>query len=306
MPVLTTAFAALLVGMSLSNSGEVRAAMDTGDPAAPLPTAHAHNDYQHADPCVGAIALGFRSLEVDVHPVGDDLLVGHDPEDLVPERTIERLYLEPLRAWCDATAATDATEAEPPLTLLVDIKRHPARTLELLLAKLEPLRPLLSHVADGAMVPGRLTVILSGSRPIAEVAAMENRVVFIDGRPTDLDRNPPVTLMPLISGSYGLTLRTPLIGPLTDEASARLHALVEKTHAQGRRLRFWGHLEDPQIWSTLVDAGVDLIGTDDRPQLAAWLRANDPRCGSGAADAEHPITSENEPSTTPAADATPE
>ena len=88
MPVLTTAFAALLVGMSLSNSGEVRAAMDTDGPAAPLPTAHAHNYYQHADPCVGAIALGFRSLEVDVHPVGDDLLVGHDPEDLVPERTI--------------------------------------------------------------------------------------------------------------------------------------------------------------------------------------------------------------------------
>jgi hypothetical protein len=41
-------------------------------------------------------------------------------------------------------------------------------------------------------------------------------------------------------------------------------------------------------------------------QLAAWLRANDPRCGSDAAEAEHPITPENEPSTTPAADATPE
>ncbi len=300
MPVLTNAIAALLVAMSLSNSGGARAAMESDGPDAPLPTAHAHNDYQHVDPCVGAITLGFRSLEVDVHPVGDDLLVGHDPEDLVPERTIERLYLEPLRDWC---AATDTTKAEPPLTLLVDIKRHPARSLELLLAKLEPLRPLLSHVADGEFVPGRITVILSGSRPIAEVTAMENRFVFIDGRPTDLDRDPPVTLMPLISSSYGLTLRTPLMGPLNDKAAARLHALVEKTHAQGRRLRFWGHFEDPQIWTALVDAGVDLIGTDDRSRLAAWLRANDPRCGSVAAKAEHPITSENEPPTTSAADA---
>ncbi len=303
MPALTHAIVALLVGLSSSFPGGASASLDAGDPAAPLPTAHAHNDYLHADPCIGTIALGFRSLEVDVHPVGDDLLVGHDPEDLVPERTIERLYLEPLRDWCAAADATDPAEAEPPLTLLVDIKRHPARSLELLLAKLEPLRPLLSHVADGEFVPGRITVILSGSRPIAEVTAMENRFVFIDGRPTDLDRDPPVTLMPLISSSYGLTLRTPLMGPLNDKAAARLHALVEKTHAQGRRLRFWGHFEDPQIWTALVDAGVDLIGTDDRSRLAAWLRANDPRCGSGAAKAEHPITSENEPPTTSAADA---
>jgi hypothetical protein len=108
--------------------------------------------------------------------------------------------------------------------------------------------------------------------------------------------------MPLISGSYGLTLRAPLMGPLNDDATARLHALVEKAHAQGRRLRFWGHLEDPQIWTALVDAGVDLIGTDDRSRLAAWLRANDPRCRSGAAEAEDPIRSGNETPTTPVLD----
>lgn len=276
-----------------------------GASSPPLPSAHAHNDYEHDDPCHGALNLGFRSLEVDVFPVGDDLLVGHDPEDLVPERTIERLYLEPLRRWCASRPASPGdrgmvdpktiqanTIDDPALTLLVDIKRAGPRALELLLRKLEPLQPWLTRVTDGDLVPGRITVILSGNRPVAEVAALADRVVFIDGRPGDLERNPPVTLVPLVSGSYGPTLRTPLIGAPSDDAIRRLRRLTDLAHAQGRRIRFWGHLEDPRIWSAFVEAGVDLIGTDDRARLADWLRTNDPRCGGDAPSGSGPMTDE--------------
>src|SRR5262245_15206108 len=59
---------------------------------------HAHNDQENARPLAGALELSFCSVEVDVHLVGDQLLVGHDPEQLDPARTLEAIYLDPLAA----------------------------------------------------------------------------------------------------------------------------------------------------------------------------------------------------------------
>src|SRR3954464_15559693 len=64
----------------------------------PLPHAHAHNDYEHTRPLVDALSHGFCSVEADVFLINGQLLVGHTQLDLRPERTLEKLYLEPLRA----------------------------------------------------------------------------------------------------------------------------------------------------------------------------------------------------------------
>src|SRR5207244_7981145 len=63
----------------------------------PLPQAHAHNDYEHKRPLQDALDHGFCSVEADVFLVDGQMLVGHDRKDLRPGRTLEKLYLEPLR-----------------------------------------------------------------------------------------------------------------------------------------------------------------------------------------------------------------
>lgn len=284
--LVPTVLAALLA--VATNGGPDDPPTPAPGPLPSLPTAHAHNDYRHADPCTGALDLGFASIEVDVFPVDGELLVGHTRSELRPDRTIRRLYLDPLRRR--AEAATDPDQGPLPdggrLTLLVDAKRDGNRVLDLLLEQLAPLRPWLARVEDARFIDGPLMVVLSGSRPVARVAAMTTRPVFIDGRLGDLDRDPPRDLVPIVSGSYGSSLETPLFGPPSEAARRRLRDIVARAHAQGRRVRFWGHFEDPFIWTALVEAGVDLIGTDDRARLAAWLRAHDPRCGGSAPDPE--------------------
>src|SRR5262245_26442745 len=93
--------------------------------AAPLqrPRGHAHNDYLHLHPLQDALRLGFTSVEADVFLSGGELLVGHDAAMLRSHRTLERLYLEPLRAHFAARG--DAARGEPFL-LLIDIKRDGA------------------------------------------------------------------------------------------------------------------------------------------------------------------------------------
>src|SRR3954453_13573862 len=78
--------------MALTSAAANRAA----DAVAPLPNAHAHNDYAHKRPLFDALDHGFTSVEADVFLVDGNLLVGHDPGALKSERTLESLYLAPL------------------------------------------------------------------------------------------------------------------------------------------------------------------------------------------------------------------
>ncbi|MHC4705195.1 MAG: hypothetical protein ACYTFQ_31985, partial [Planctomycetota bacterium] len=66
-------------------------------PVRPLPQAHAHNDYRHDRPLYDALAHGFTGVEADIFLVDGDLYVAHDRHEITPERTLRRLYLDPLR-----------------------------------------------------------------------------------------------------------------------------------------------------------------------------------------------------------------
>ena len=61
-----------------------------------LPSAHAHNDYDHRRPLQDALDRGFNSVEADVWLIDGELRVAHDLADAKPGRTLESLYLKPL------------------------------------------------------------------------------------------------------------------------------------------------------------------------------------------------------------------
>ncbi|UCE06765.1 MAG: hypothetical protein JSW07_01605 [bacterium] len=63
----------------------------------PLLRAHSHNDYQHDRLLFDALDYGFTSIEVDIHLIDKKLLVAHDKEDVDSNRTLQSLYLDPLR-----------------------------------------------------------------------------------------------------------------------------------------------------------------------------------------------------------------
>src|SRR3954469_7012674 len=63
----------------------------------PLEHAHAHNDYEHARPLAEALEHGFTSVEADIWLVDGQLLVAHDRDKVDTARTLESLYLAPLR-----------------------------------------------------------------------------------------------------------------------------------------------------------------------------------------------------------------
>ncbi|WP_375436321.1 hypothetical protein [uncultured Hymenobacter sp.] len=65
--------------------------------ARPLHQGHSHNDYWRPHPLYDALQLGFQSVEADVFLIDSALLVGHERKSLQASRTLQTLYLEPLR-----------------------------------------------------------------------------------------------------------------------------------------------------------------------------------------------------------------
>ncbi|HOC01345.1 MAG TPA: hypothetical protein PKM43_21675, partial [Verrucomicrobiota bacterium] len=65
--------------------------------APPLPRAHSHNDYEHPRPLLDALEHGFCSVEADIYAIDGQLLVAHDRARVDPKRTLQALYLDPLR-----------------------------------------------------------------------------------------------------------------------------------------------------------------------------------------------------------------
>jgi glycerophosphoryl diester phosphodiesterase len=241
----------------------------------PLSRAHAHNDYEHARPLLDALDRGFCSVEADIHLVDGRLLVAHDRAHAKPERTLEALYLEPLRVRVQANGGRVHREG-PPFWLLIDFKTEAAATWQALQPILERYRPMLTEFRSDRTVTNAVTLVLSGNSPRAQLAALPARLAAIDGRPEDLEANPGRHLVPWVSESWGKLFTWRGTGELPGAERERLRMFVSRAHDQGRRVRFWGTVDEAPLWRLQHEAGVDLINTDKLAELAAFLSAAGP------------------------------
>jgi hypothetical protein len=78
----------------------------------------------------------------------------------------------------------------------------------------------------------------------------------------------------MISDNWGKHFKWRGKGPLPEPEKAKLKALVAQAHAQARRIRFWNAPDSPAGWTVLLEAGVDLINTDNLAGLHDFLLTN--------------------------------
>lgn len=250
-----------------------------GGTPAPLRHAHAHNDYEHPHPLYDALSHGFGSVEADVWLVDGELLVAHEESDLDPARTLESLYLEPLRALIHANGGTVYRGHRLSLQLLIDIKTAGAPTYLELAEHLRPYAPLLTVCAAGRTRTRAVTAVISGDRAAREPMAAERvRRAFYDGRLTDLGTGAAASFMPLVSGNWNESFTWQGAGQMPVVERQKLRRTVARAHAEGRRVRFWATPdaagpEREALWAELLTAGVDHLNTDDLAGLERFLRS---------------------------------
>lgn len=236
----------------------------------PILHAHAHNDYEHTHPLFDALDNGFTSVEADVHLIDGKLLVAHNRKDVRPDRTLQSLYLDPLMHRIQANGGR-VYPGGPTVVLLIDVKTDAAATYDAIKAALEPYRSMLTTWHDDQPRPGAITVIITGNRSQQRIAADADRLAACDGELPDLDANPPAELVPWISTQWTKSFKWDGRGAMPPAELEKLRQIVQKCHAQHRKLRFWGAPDTPAFWAVLRDNDVDLINTDHLPECRAFL-----------------------------------
>jgi len=268
-------------GILLSILWLIPAGQLPADEPVPRPRAHAHNDYYHKRPLLDALSHGFCSVEADVYLVDGKLLVAHSRLELKPEKTLEKLYLDPLLERVRKNTASGFMKTRvfpggPPFTLLIDFKTNGSEIYKRLQQVLPRYKEMLSRVENGTYSKGAVTIVISGDRPREQIAKSTIRYVGIDGRLGDLGSTEPAHLLPLISDRWTTHFRWRGNGPMPAEEKLKLKKIVEQAHASGRRVRFWATPENPALWQELYDAGVDLINTDKLAELEKFLSGQKP------------------------------
>jgi hypothetical protein len=238
----------------------------------PLDHAHAHNDYEHARPLMDALDRGFGSIEADVYLVDGALLVAHERDSVRADRTLEGLYLGPLRSWIAARSG-HVYDGRPPLTLLIDVKSDADSTWAVLEPMLRRYDDIVTSWHGDSVAARPVVAVISGERPRKTLAAQRDRWAALDGRLGDLDARHPVSaaVMPLVSDDWDEITKWRGRGDPPGSVRERVAKAVAKAHAQGRRLRFWNTPDLPAVWRLLLDSGVDLIGADDLDALRRFL-----------------------------------
>jgi glycerophosphoryl diester phosphodiesterase len=239
----------------------------------PLIHGHAHNDYEHKRPLLDALDRGFCSVEADVHLVDGQLLVAHDRSQVKPARTLQALYLDPLRERVKRNGG-QVYPAGPEFILLVELKSDWQTSYPVLRDILKQYAGMLTTFRAETKETKAIRVIITGHRAKEMFAGESIRYASMDGDLADLDSGAPADLIPWISSSWGQSFKWRGSGAMPEAEKLKLRTIVAKAHQQGRRVRFWGAPDQPVFWGAMLANGVDWINTDDLDGAQKFLLKN--------------------------------
>ncbi|WP_426509873.1 hypothetical protein ACPPVO_03600 [Dactylosporangium sp. McL0621] len=249
------------------------------------------------DPAATAARAGFAGVEVGVRIDPDTtrptlrLTCAMPPGEPAP--TFDQAVLTPLatRAAGNPLGRVHARRAEPFLLMVraepepdpeTGVVRATGSEYDTLDRLLRPHAPILTQFLGGRVVPGAITVVLTGAHwSRADLLGAYERYAFLEGRFSDLaEGGLPVGVAPFVSESLaarlGFDAHEEWPG-FPAEARHILRSLVRAAYTDGRRVRFADVPEGPRrvrnaFWREMRAAEVDVIASRHRGALARFLR----------------------------------
>lgn len=226
--------------------------------------AHSHNDYEQRVPLITAYNEMFGSIEADIFYHNGELLVAHKKEELVTHRTLEDLYLKPLKAYVEKNKGYIYADTSRHLQFMIDLKTNGDTTLGKLVELLQKY-PTLTNCST-------LKIAISGNRPNVSAYTSYPAYIGFDGELQN--EYPAAALSRIVMMSAELKQYTSwngkgvIPGPQFDT----LQRLISKAHALNKPVRFWGAPDFTNAWYQLIKLQVDYINTDSIKGLSDFLR----------------------------------
>lgn len=222
---------------------------------------HSHNDYYQNIPFWKAFSSGLSSIEVDVFLENDSLFVTHGKSEIIRDRTIENLYLQPIKKVIDLKIGKLDR-----LQLLVDFKSEAYTSLNKLISTLKRYPSIIKDQ--------RISIVISGNRPKPNEYINYPPYIHFDYQSleeiTDVEQLKKIALISLnfkkISPWNGK-------GKLTGTDHQKISKVIAQAHQMKKPFRFWGVPDSKTAWKKMKEMGVDFINTDKPNESSTYLNS---------------------------------
>ncbi|TLP75486.1 alkaline phosphatase [Maribacter sp. ACAM166] len=226
---------------------------------------HSHNDYMQNIPFWKAFAAEVESIEVDVFLQDGKLLVAHELNEADENRTLQQLYLEPLKRTLEI-GQFDAKS----LQLLIDVKSDAYTTLDAIVVSLKEYPMIIDNQ--------NISIVISGNRPNpSEYVNYPQFILF------DYQSLVPITdehileKIGMVSLSFTNFSEWNGKGRMTAKDYKKVTEVIAKAHELKKPFRFWATPDSKSAWKVFAAMGVDFINTDMPYECVSYLNTIEER-----------------------------
>lgn len=133
---------------------------------------------------------------------------------------------------------------------------------------------MLSTFSAQGMRTNAVTIILTGDHRGERFTNRETLYCY-DSQLSKLSADSTNTFSPVVTENWARVFQLPNGEKMVEGEIQTLQRTVSDVHGRGKRIRFWGVPDRPEVWKQLISANVDWIGTDQLKELATFLRKED-------------------------------
>ncbi|MDQ3290679.1 MAG: alkaline phosphatase, partial [Bacteroidota bacterium] len=204
------------------------------------------------------------SIETDVLLVNDELYVAHEAVEINKERTLDDLYLKPLQTLIKENEGFPYPDPKAKLLFLIDLKTNGDTTLPVLVRKLAKYQDLIKNK--------NIQFVISGERPQPNLWDYYPDYIYFDGTPGVNYTAMQLKRVGFFSTNFQNFTKWNGTGKLPQVEETKMRQAIDSVHQLNKKWRFWATPDNVNSWKTLMNLGVDYIGTDDVNGLTTFLK----------------------------------
>ncbi len=229
--------------------------------------AHSHNDYEQTQPFYLAYQEKFGSIEADIFLSNGKLLVAHDAKNLSTERSLEKLYLDPIAECIKKNNGSPYNDPNRTLQLLIDQKTEAISTLGTLLDVLKKYPAIIQNK--------NISIVISGNRPNTKEFANYPDYIKFDGRLKENYSKDALEKIAILSDDFSGYVKKKYPLEITSDEKEQIISLVNQAHELKKKVRFWAIPDYSVAWEKMMEYQVDFINTDHISNLSDFLLQKD-------------------------------
>lgn len=217
-----------------------------------------------------SIGQGIINYQADVMYIYGKLFV----TDVMPDSaahhlpTLTEAYLYPLYNQFKKNKDEILPGYPGDIYLILNFTFQPVQIYRQLAAEMRPFAELLTYNLDGKKHPGKLTILISDPKALEAINSVKPSFLGLLGTPDDLEKNIDSEKMPLIQIRLDELTTWKGVGNIPFEDFTKLRQLVEKAHAQKKKVVLANCPVTKNIADLVKSVHIDFLSTPEDQRMA--------------------------------------